>query len=141
MKKIKKMKHSFVLFIVLLLLAGIGIAVYLFFQGKVEDTLPEEVTTIETKILEIYLSDTNHTASLTVSKEGGMDQIRLQEDTVIKDVNGNKLTFSDLEIGQKIRATTHTDVLYDSLVVEEGSDISDSSVNIFVRCYEVTILE
>lgn len=79
--------------------------------------------------------------SLTVAKESGSDRVWLQEDTNIKDVSGKKLDVSDLQVGQSIRAIVHTDVLYDNLVVASGSDISDSSINIFCRCYEVTILD
>lgn len=137
----KRMKRVLFFLIILFLCIGTGIMVYRYYQGAPVNHYPEEVTTIETEIVDIFLSDTDGTASLTVSKEGGIDRIRLQEDTVIQDVNGKRLSFADLEIGQSIRAITHTDVLYDCLVVEPGSDITDSSVNIFVRCYEVTILE
>lgn len=137
----KTLKYALFIFMVFMLFVGIWIIVAQYFHEQVENIYPEETTMIETKIQDIYFSDADCTASLTVEKEGGSDQIRLQKDTVIKDANGKERMFSDLRIGQSIRAIVHTDVLYDCLLVESDSDITDCSINIFVRCYEVTILD
>lgn len=137
----KTRKHMLLAFPVMIFLLGLGIAGALHFRGKAEKPYPEETAVIETEIQDIHFSDTDNKVSLTVSKDGGSDRIRLQEDTVIKDVAGNEVDVSDLKTGQTIRAKVHTDVLYDCISVEAGSEISNPSVNIFVRCYEVTILE
>lgn len=63
--------------------------------------------------------------------------IDLQEDTAIRDREGNDCSFDDLKIGQEIEATVDPNVWYDAWRdTEKGIDYE---MNVYFRCYKITI--
>lgn len=102
---------------------------------------PENAETIEREILSVSFHDTSpakDVASLRISNpKGGFDELWIQEDTVIRGEDGERLEFTDLKEGQAIRATVCSGVLYDALVTETGT----VEVDIYFRCYEIILSE
>jgi len=139
MKKDMKRKLWTLVMEVALVFGGITILLIGVFNYK-KQTI-KNVHQIEVEIIDVHFLETNTKAVVDISMENGNHELYLQQDTVIKNERGKKLTCADLKVGQFIRAEVDPTVLYDARMVETETGTSYESIDIYWRCYEVVILE
>ena len=99
---------------------------------------------MEAQIIEIFSYGTeaemSNRGSLRVSSENSIYVINIQQDTIIQDINGKQLDFTELKEGQSIWAVTHPRVLQGDYAIDTEGNITSEGEDIFWLCYEITVL-
>ena len=99
---------------------------------------------MEAQIIEIFSYGTeaemSNRGSLRVSSENSIYVINIQQDTIIQDINGKQLDFTELKEGQSIWAVTHPRVLQGDSPIDTEGNITSEGEDIFWLCYEITVL-
>ena len=90
---------------------------------------------IETKIISVNIYDGG--ATLDVLIGDNVDQIILQKKTIIRDKKGKRLSYEDLEAGQKIEVTVEDSVR--SIAWTDAETGKRCGADVYYRCYIIVV--